>query len=277
MTTLREAAESLCDRWDDEWDCSATPGHPGMDKAVQALRAALSHADTGAEPGVDEAMKFALEYVKDPSRPILWAWLRPYDSPCGFEVEATWMDGDASRDSYAVPLYLYRGSPPAQAMSFDELTERLVKVPDYKLMSKEQIARWVYHAMRGETFTPHCQPPAQAGEVQFSETPPGERKDCTGARLAESGPLPTQPAAPAAEEPATLELQDALYALVRHSLFQSLTVEVDLKSQAWKCEFGISGELPIRVVIEETLSEVVREATAQLAALDRRRAGRRRR
>jgi len=47
LRKVEAAAEALLGPWDDEWDCSGSPGHPQLTKAVVALRAALDAAQGG--------------------------------------------------------------------------------------------------------------------------------------------------------------------------------------------------------------------------------------
>lgn len=47
LRKVEAAAEALLGPWDDEWDCSGSPGHPQLTKAVVALRAALDAAQWG--------------------------------------------------------------------------------------------------------------------------------------------------------------------------------------------------------------------------------------
>lgn len=45
LDRLMTAARAVVEAWHDQWDCSMTPGHPGMDAPINALRTAVEGAE----------------------------------------------------------------------------------------------------------------------------------------------------------------------------------------------------------------------------------------
>jgi hypothetical protein len=40
---MREEIVALCRTWDEQWDCSRTPGHKGMSEAIEHARDAYAY------------------------------------------------------------------------------------------------------------------------------------------------------------------------------------------------------------------------------------------
>lgn len=52
MSELREILEAIIREWNDRgWDCSASPGHLGVDRAIRAAQERLDEIDAAEEVG----------------------------------------------------------------------------------------------------------------------------------------------------------------------------------------------------------------------------------